>query len=85
MSAFITLTEAYRAPWLAAIRAHLAATLTGGESTVVTCSALKAAYRDAAIPAIGPVKLVHLTGDFSLILERMNARQGHFMKPEMLA
>jgi len=85
MSAGIPLTDADRAPWLAAIRAHLAATLTGGESTVVTCSALKAAYRDAAIPAIGPVKLVHLTGDFSLILERMNARQGHFMKPEMLA
>jgi gluconokinase len=30
------------------------------------------------------VKLIHLAGDFKLILERMNHRAGHFMKPEML-
>jgi len=28
--------------------------------------------------------VIHLTGDYNVILERMNKREGHFMKPEML-
>ncbi|MEI7673450.1 MAG: hypothetical protein WCK00_15190, partial [Deltaproteobacteria bacterium] len=48
------------------------------------CSALKETHRAAAMPPGDCVKLVHLTGSFDLILGRMNARQGHFMKPEML-
>jgi gluconokinase len=83
MSAGVPLADADRAPWLAAIRAYIEATLARGESAVVTCSALKAAYRQAAIPDGQRVKLVHLAGDFSLILQRMQSRQ-HFMKPEML-
>ncbi len=84
MSAGTPLTDRDRAPWLAAIRAHIEVVLARGESAVVTCSALKEVYRAAAIPPAAHVKLVHLAGDFSLIRERMNARQGHFMKPEML-
>lgn len=84
MSAGTPLTDADRAPWLAAIRAHIATTLARGESGIVTCSALKEKYRDDAIPDRDRVKLVHLSGDFDLILGRMEARQGHFMKPQML-
>jgi gluconokinase len=84
MSGGTPLTDADRAPWLAAIRTHIARTLERGESGVVTCSALKEQYRAAAIPDPARVKLVHLTGDYELILERMNARTDHFMKPEML-
>lgn len=84
MSAGTPLTDADRAPWLAAIRAHINGALARGESAIVTCSALKETYRAAAIPDRARVKLVHLAGDFDLILERMNARQGHFMKPQML-
>jgi carbohydrate kinase (thermoresistant glucokinase family) len=84
MSSGVPLTDADRAPWLAAIRRHIEESLGRGESGVVTCSALKESYRAAAIPAGIGVKLVHLAGDFNLILERMNAREGHFMKPEML-
>lgn len=84
MSAGTPLTDADREPWLAAIRAHIAAALGRGESGIVTCSALKKTYRDAAIPDRSRVKLVHLAGDFDLILGRMNAREGHFMKPRML-
>lgn len=83
MSAGTPLTDADRAPWLAAIRAHIERTLARGESGVVTCSALKEQYRAAAIPD-PRVKLVHLSGDFDLILARMTARTDHFMKPEML-
>jgi carbohydrate kinase (thermoresistant glucokinase family) len=84
MSSGVPLTDEDRAPWLAAIRTHIDRALARGESAVVTCSALKEKYRAAAIPDPSRVKLVHLTGDFDLILERMNARKDHFMKPEML-
>jgi gluconokinase len=84
MSSGMPLDDRDRAPWLAAIRAFIEAALARGESAVVTCSALKAAYRAAAMPPGDGVKLVHLTGSFELILARLNARQGHFMKPEIL-
>jgi gluconokinase len=83
MSSGLPLDDSDRAPWLAAIRDHINATVARGESGVVTCSALKESYRAAAIPDPERVKLVHLTGDFSLILDRMKHRE-HFMKPEML-
>jgi carbohydrate kinase (thermoresistant glucokinase family) len=84
MSSGQPLTDRDRAPWLAAIRAHLDACLARGESAIVTCSALKETYRQAIVSDPARVKLVHLTGDAQLILARINARQGHFMKPEML-
>lgn len=84
MSSGVPLTDRDREPWLAAIRAHIALALAHGESAIVTCSALKEKYRDAAIPDRDRVKVVHLTGSFKLLLERMNSRQGHFMKPQML-
>lgn len=84
MSAGTPLTDADRAPWLAAIRKYIMDALARGESAVVTCSALKKAYRDAAIPDRARVKLVHLAGDFDVILRRMQARTDHFMKPQML-
>jgi gluconokinase len=84
MSAGLPLTDADRAPWLAAIRAHIDACLARGESAVVTCSALKEDYRRMLISDPAKVKLVHLSGNFQLILERLNQRKDHFMKPAML-
>jgi carbohydrate kinase (thermoresistant glucokinase family) len=84
MSSGVPLTDDDRAPWLKAIRTHITAALDRGENAIVTCSALKEAYRAAAIPDRKRVKVVHLTGDYNVILERMNQREGHFMKPEML-
>jgi gluconokinase len=83
MSTGVPLTDSDRAPWLAAIRDHIEAALARGENAIVTCSALKEAYRTAAIPDRRRVKLIHLAGDFDLILERM-AHRRHFMKPDML-
>ena len=83
MSVGNPLDDADRAPWLAAIRAHIEATLARGENGIVTCSALKEAYREAAIPDRQRVKLVHLAGDFDRIQDRMKQRE-HFMTPEML-
>ncbi|MBI4624507.1 MAG: gluconokinase [Verrucomicrobia bacterium] len=84
MSAGRRLDDRDRVPWLAAIRRHIEGCLARGEGAVVTCSALKEKYRAAVLVDPARVKLVHLVGDFDLILERMGRRQGHFMKPLML-
>ena len=84
MSRGLPLTDRDRTPWLAAIRTHIEDKLARGESAVVTCSALKEKYRQAIVVDPARVKLVFLAGDFALIAERMRARLGHFMKPEML-
>jgi carbohydrate kinase (thermoresistant glucokinase family) len=84
MSAGLPLTDEDRAPWLAAIRAHIGTSLARGENAVVTCSALKESYRQAVVSDPAVVKLVYLHGDFALLLQRLRQRQGHFMKESML-
>ena len=85
MAAGQPLTDADRAPWLAAIRAHIDDQLARGENAVVTCSALKERYRSQLVADPARVKLVHLTGDPALLEARIAGRRDHFMKPEMLA
>lgn len=85
MSSGTPLTDADREPWLAAIRAHIDAMLARGENAVVACSALREAYRAKLIADAARVKLVHLAGSYDTIRHRIAAREGHFMKPEMLA
>lgn len=85
MSAGQPLTDADRAPWLAALRTHLDACLARSQPAVVACSALKASYRAALISDPQNIRLVHLAGDPALLAARMHSRPGHYMKPEMLA
>ncbi|HEX2553835.1 MAG TPA: gluconokinase [Microvirga sp.] len=68
-----------RWPWLAAIGAWIDDHLARGESTVVTCSALKRVYRDRLVGGRPGAHLVHLVGEKSLIAGRMGARRDHFM------
>ena len=84
MAAGQPLQDSDRDPWLASIRVHITATLARGESGIVTCSALKESYRKFVIEHSRGVKLVHLHGSPELIRQRIAARKGHFMKPEML-
>ena len=74
-----------RAPWLASIAAHIDAWLKQAERGVVTCSALKRAYRDVIIGDRAGVRLVYLEGSHELLAARMAARQGHFMPASLLA
>lgn len=78
------LNDGDRAPWLAALRAKIDECLARGHSAVFTCSALKERYRRVLMDGAPAVRLVHLTGDFETLLARLQTRQGHFMKPEML-
>ena len=79
------LTDDDRWPWLHAIAAWIAEHRAAGTTCVVTCSALKRAYRDIVTDAqSADVRLVYLKGDFDLIAARLAARKGHFMPPALL-
>lgn len=84
MSAGTPLTDDDRWPWLHAIAAVIDTWRAEGTSGIVTCSALKRAYRDILIGNRPDVRLVHLAGDKPLIAARMAARKGHFMPTALL-
>jgi gluconokinase len=84
MSAGIPLTDEDRAPWLAAMRKHIEDCLEKNTGAVVTCSALKDAYRQILVVDPPRVKLVYLQGTRDLLWQRISSRKGHFMKPAML-
>ena len=85
MRAGIPLTDADREQWLQTLRKIIVAALAKNEFSVLTCSALKAKYRDELTEGDSRVKFVHLTGPPALIEERLKARHGHFMPPGLLA
>jgi carbohydrate kinase (thermoresistant glucokinase family) len=84
MSRGVPLTDADRAPWLAAIAAWIDDRLAAGRTGIVSCSALKRAYRQVIVGGRTGVGLVHLRGSFDLIAARMAARRGHFMPASLL-
>ena len=85
MSAGIPLTDADRKQWLLALRKIIRQALAKKEFSVLTCSALKAKYRDALAKKNPYVQFVHLTGSRALIAERLKKRRGHFLPPALLA
>ncbi|MCK7623022.1 gluconokinase [Streptomyces sp. RS10V-4] len=82
MSAGVPLDDADRGPWLDAIGAW--AHGRAGRGGVVSCSALKRAYRDRLRAAAPGVVFLHLAGDRALIEARMAERKGHFMPTALL-
>lgn len=84
MSGGTPLTDADRIPWLNRIAGRIDEWRSRGESGVITCSALKRAYRDIVIGSRPDVGLVHLKGSRELIGRRMVARKGHFMPSALL-
>jgi len=85
MARGIALTDADRAPWLQSIHLHIAALVTRSESAVVACSALKQTYRTQLVGELEDVYFIYLQGGADLIQQRLMARRGHFMPPELLA
>ncbi|ASR56907.1 gluconokinase [Cellulomonas sp. CW35] len=84
MAAGTPLTDEDRAPWLASIAHWVSQRDAEGVSTVLTCSALRRAYRDVLRGGGGRVRFVHLAGDPEVIATRMAARTDHFMPPSLL-
>lgn len=84
MAAGEPLNDADRYPWLANLHALMAEHLERGETAVVACSALKKKYRDQLRGTLDAVAFIYLRGNFDLIWGRMQAREGHYMKANML-
>ena len=77
------LNDQDRAPWLERIRDAAFSLEQKSERGIIVCSALKKQYRNL-IRDGNDVKFIFLRGDFDLVLKRMQQREGHYMKAEML-
>lgn len=84
MAAGIPLTDSDRTPWLAALSDLLFATLKAERHPLLACSALKESYRAQLLEGKVGIEVIYLKGNYDLLWSRLAARQGHFMKPEML-
>ena len=84
MHARIALTDAERAPWLDALHAVLVEWERNGVNGVMTCSALKRAYRERLAEGLPELRFVWLDPSRALLEERMAHRQGHYMPAALL-
>jgi gluconokinase/shikimate kinase len=82
MAAGHPLDDADRAPWLAIVAQWIRTRTDAGRSGIVTCSALKRAYRD--VLRGDHVVFVYLSGSRELVAARLAARHGHFMPAALL-
>jgi len=90
MSNGIPLTDADRWDWLTRLRDEALKQLQlGNDGVVVTCSALKRKYRDVirVAPYFSPglqLHFIYLHAPEEVLLQRVAARQGHYMGAKMV-
>jgi gluconokinase len=77
------LDDADRRPWLLEIEDDLRRAIDRHREIVMTCSALKAAFRKQ-LTDLGRVQLVWIDVPRSILELRLGNRPGHYMKLEML-
>ena len=90
MSQGVPLSDADRWDWLTALREEAIRRLeSGSQGVVLTCSALKRKYRD--VIRVAPyyshnvlVHFVYLHATEETLLQRVAARQGHYMGANMV-
>lgn len=78
------LTDADRAPWLAAVRRWIDARRAENVPCLLACSALKRTYRDDLRAGRPGLRFVWLSGDRDILRRRLAERAGHFAGPEIL-
>jgi len=84
MSRGTPLTDEDRLPWLKAIAARVDEARQAQRPVIVTCSALKRAYREILADGHDDIGFVYLQGSKDLIAGRLKARTNHFMPPGLL-
>ena len=84
MAAGIPLTDADRAPWLAAVRAWLGEAAARDERVLATCSALRRRYRDVLRKGLPGLVFVHLDAPRELLETRLRERVSHFVPAALL-
>ena len=80
----IPLTDADRAPWLAAIHDELVRQDKLGCNVSLACSALKQEYRDE-LKANLNMRVVYLKGSEAVLRSHIEGRHGHFAGESLLA
>lgn len=84
MSAGVPLTDADRAPWLAVLNRELISRLEADRHFILACSALKAKYRTRLLEGVDGAEILYLRGTYHSIRERLQLREGHYMKENLL-
>jgi len=78
------LSDEDRRPWLAAIAAWIGGQEAAGHDAIVTCSALKRAYRDLLRRDHPSVWFAHLVAPVDLLADRVTRRTQHYMPASLL-
>lgn len=78
------LTDADRAPWLAAVRRWIDERRAQSTPCLLACSALKRSYRESLRTGRPGLRFVWLTGDREVLHRRLAERTGHFAGPQIL-
>ncbi|WP_310626114.1 gluconokinase [Limnohabitans sp.] len=81
MRAGIALTDEDRAGWLAVLADEL---VRSGACAVLTCSALKKAYRDRLRQSVPTLRFVHLELTREQSIARVTLRPGHYFQPALV-
>lgn len=84
MSRGIALTDADRRQWLDTLRSLVAERAADDRPTVITCSALKKAYRHALVDGVDRTLVIYLKAPPSVVRERIEERTGHFFDGDLL-
>ena len=84
MRAGIPLTDEDRWPWLRTLGAWMDERIAHGESAVMTCSALKRAYRDLLLDGRPEARMIFLSVSREELARRLTARHGHFFPEQLL-
>lgn len=84
MAAGHPLNDEDRAPWLEKVAEWVDERLDAGQSGLITCSALKRAYRKVINRRCAGVVFVYLSGTRETIAARLTSRQGHYMPASLL-
>ena len=84
MRAGIPLTDEDRQPWLRAVEDWIEARIAEGQSAVITCSALKRAYRQELLDGRPAAVMVFLMVSREVLDRRLLSRPGHFFPEKLL-
>ena len=84
MARGVPLTDAQRAPWVAALALCLRQSIDAGRSVVLAFSGLRRAHRQQLRDSGVPMRFVFLHAAAHVIGERLARRSGHFMQPGLL-
>lgn len=84
MRSGVPLADDDRWPWLRSLAAWMGERAAAGESTVITCSALRRSYREVLGQGPPSIAFVQLDGPVSLIRSRLHQRRGHYMPAALL-